>query len=307
MAGDQPRHPSHHLPDIKTNSEHPNFPGKATGKRQVEGGDLPSAAQIFPAVTLIGEAPSCSCRVPNNHTSPTPPAMLHLDAGNARSSLQPVVAVSDGLEVIPATSGQIDGVQPLKQVPGLSTKTKDPSISHLEADLENPQTTEIRVFSSVNPTIRRVPAKIVKKELHNRDPHIKTKPLALVSSNSAPVTFPATAARAPPAAAAPATGKKPEPSVPLADAKKPAPSLAQVVYGSKRISLPTFVTEPLPDREVTIHRGLPAVRFNESEVSDLALIDKYILVGKFSHGQPKLEVIKAHFATNYVFRGSVSA
>ncbi|VFQ96664.1 unnamed protein product [Cuscuta campestris] len=133
-----------------------------------------------------------------------------------------------------------------------------------------------------------------------RDPHAKPVRLALVPPDSAPV------AGAPPATAVPATVKIPEAPVPPSKSNKHTPSLAQVVSGSSRIKVPTPVMEPLPDRDVTIHRGMPAVRFLKSEVSTLARIDKYILVGKFSHGQPKLEVIKHYFSTHYVFRGTVS-
>ncbi|VFQ90137.1 unnamed protein product [Cuscuta campestris] len=152
---------------------------------------------------------------------------------------------------------------------------------------------------------RRLPSSGVRKGLDIRDPHAKPVRLALVPPDSVPVNFPATTAGAPPATAAPATVKIPEAPVPLPESKKHTPSLAQVVSASNRIKVPTSVTEPLPDREVTVHRGMPVVRFMQSEVSQLALIDKYILVGKFSHGQPKLEPVayeKVPYYCDYCWR-----
>ncbi|VFQ77918.1 unnamed protein product [Cuscuta campestris] len=61
----------------------------------------------------------------------------------------------------------------------------------------------------------------------------------------------------------------------------------------------------LPDRDTTTHRGTPCIRFSDKEVEALASIDRFLLVGKFSHGQPKLEVIKKHFAAHFILRGTV--
>ncbi|VFQ75956.1 unnamed protein product [Cuscuta campestris] len=62
----------------------------------------------------------------------------------------------------------------------------------------------------------------------------------------------------------------------------------------------------LPDREVVVHRDIPTIRFAATEIESLAKIDIFILVGKFSHGQPKWELIKKHFATQYILRGQVT-
>ncbi|VFQ85178.1 unnamed protein product [Cuscuta campestris] len=62
----------------------------------------------------------------------------------------------------------------------------------------------------------------------------------------------------------------------------------------------------LPDRNVIMHRDTPAIRFAEEEIENLSRIDRFTLVGKFSHGQPKLEVIRKHFATQYVLKGQVT-
>ncbi|RAL48728.1 hypothetical protein DM860_001048 [Cuscuta australis] len=62
----------------------------------------------------------------------------------------------------------------------------------------------------------------------------------------------------------------------------------------------------LPDREVVVHRDIPTIRFAATEIESLAKIDRFILVGKFSHGKPKLELIKKHFATQYILRGQVT-
>ncbi|VFQ80979.1 unnamed protein product [Cuscuta campestris] len=62
----------------------------------------------------------------------------------------------------------------------------------------------------------------------------------------------------------------------------------------------------LPDRNIIMHRDTPTVRFAEEEVEHLSKIDRFTLVGKFSHGQPKLDVIKKHFATQYFLKGQVT-
>ncbi|VFQ67755.1 unnamed protein product [Cuscuta campestris] len=59
----------------------------------------------------------------------------------------------------------------------------------------------------------------------------------------------------------------------------------------------------LPDRNIIMHRDTPTVRFAEEEVEHFSKVDRFTLVGKFSHGQPKLDVIKKHFATQYLLKG----
>ncbi|VFQ94189.1 unnamed protein product [Cuscuta campestris] len=303
MAGDGPSDTHHYLPDVKAIPTHQNITFAAAGNCQNQGAAVAQIAHSSPATTSSAQPPQPSTKVPDVLASSTPPESLHLDVGNVRSPAIPDPPFTIGSLQFPAISREPTVAQPSSSTSGVPTHILDPSIEGIEAGLKKPQISETRVFPNTKSTIRRVEGQIGQKESHIRDPHQKTVRMTLAPPIFAPVDFPATA---PATAAVQTAGKIPKRSAQPPLFKKPVPSLSQVLSASKRNSLPTFVTEPLPDREVTVHRGMPAVRFNEAEVSDLALIDKYILVGKFSHGQPKLEVIKNHFATNYVFRGSVS-
>ncbi|VFR01318.1 unnamed protein product [Cuscuta campestris] len=279
------------LPDVETIPKHPWIVAVAAGNCQVDPHAAAQVSHFVPATTCSGKPPNQSTKVPDVLASSTPPESQQLDVGNARSPALPAPPFTIGSFHFPATSGEPKVAQPLSNIPGTATNVPGPSISAIEAGLNKPQESEVRVFPNTNSSIRRVQGQIGQKGFHIRDPHEKPVRMTLAPSVLAPADFPATVAGAPAtAAAAQTTGKIPENSTQPPFSRKPVPSLSQVISASKRNSLPTFVTEPFPEREVTVHRGMPAVRFNEAEVSDLALIDKYILVGKFSHRQPKLEV-----------------
>ncbi|VFQ94188.1 unnamed protein product [Cuscuta campestris] len=269
MATGRPPPPSQTLPLSETISLDPNFAGKAAGKRKIDGGDSPSAALFFPATIDAGETSYGLEALPDVQTVPTRPASPILDAGIARSLQQPVTAAFGGSTAIPATVGSIGDGNLVQNLPGPSTITFGASIVHIDQEKPNPQFRPPRVFTGKNPSIRQATGKIGNGDLDIRVPNKKTVRTALVPSDSAPANFLATVAGAPPAMAAPATGKVPENPAPPPDPKNHTPSLAQVVSASNRIKVPTPVTEPFPDREVTIHRGLPAVRFMQSEVSQL--------------------------------------
>ncbi|VFQ83941.1 unnamed protein product [Cuscuta campestris] len=84
-------------------------------------------------------------------------------------------------------------------------------------------------------------------------------------------------------------------------------SFAQVMAPKQLLSSPFPLQVPaLPDRAISTHRGIPCVRFSANEVDTLSSVDHFLIVGKFSHGQPKLELIKKHFASQFVLRGSVT-
>ncbi|VFQ98289.1 unnamed protein product [Cuscuta campestris] len=304
MAGGRPGTRSHRLPDVKTITKHPNITGNSAGIRRAEDGGSPSTAHFVPATTFSDEAPNSFQQIPDVNTKPTPLESRILVAGISRSPSRSGMVVSGGLEQNPVTTDQIDVEEHHQILSGISAHLKESSIAAFDGDLKKPPNLDSKVFPSLKSSIRAVQGQIVKKELDIRDPHAKPVRLALVPPDSALVNFPATVTGAPAAAAA--TGQFPETPAPPPDSKKHTPSLAQVVSASNRIKVPTSITELLPDREVTVYPGMPAFRFMQSEVSQLALIDKYILVGKFSHGQPKLEVIKHYFSTHYVFRGSIS-
>ncbi|VFR01319.1 unnamed protein product [Cuscuta campestris] len=124
MAGDRPPLPHHHPPDITTITEHPDIAGKAARKRQIEGGDLPSTAHLFPATTSSGDTPKCSQSTPDIITSPLRPAPAFLVAGNAGSPSQVKPAVSGGFGLIPAISGGI-GVAQVKSGKGSRPPTSE--------------------------------------------------------------------------------------------------------------------------------------------------------------------------------------
>ncbi|RAL51607.1 hypothetical protein DM860_018265 [Cuscuta australis] len=263
----------------------------------------------IPATMASDVLPDIHQRPPGLKMIPTHPNISPFAAGIRQveeDAAANFIITSSG-EQNSATSSQI-GLQNLPQtLSGVTTIIKEPSVARIDADLKKPQFSDIRVFAKEKTQIRGALGEIGKIQLDIHDPQFKTKKMALVPPDFERVEFPATlTAGAPPATAVLTAGKNSASPVQHPDSKKFTPSLSQVVSASDRVKVPTSITEPLPDREVTVHRGMPAVRFMQSEVSQLALIDKYILVGKFSHGQPKLEVIKQHFSTNYVFRGTVS-
>lgn len=53
-----------------------------------------------------------------------------------------------------------------------------------------------------------------------------------------------------------------------------------------------------------MHRRLPAIRFREEDVKHMCVIEKHLLVGKFSNGRPSLDAIRRFFATNFILKAS---
>ncbi|XP_031094397.1 uncharacterized protein LOC115998875 [Ipomoea triloba] len=60
------------------------------------------------------------------------------------------------------------------------------------------------------------------------------------------------------------------------------------------------------DKVTEVHRGLPAIRFEEAEIKQLNIIEDHLLIGKFSWGRPNLDNIRRHFAEKFILKGSIT-